>query len=288
MAGARERRAWRLLAVALVMLLLLALPWSRQALLAADARLLHEGLKDLRTRVDSDEDWRFAPLPAGLDYGWLAAAGRPPRIAHAMGASQTADANTLGAFDASLRAGLRVVEIDLWLDDQGRLRCHHGPPGPAPWRQGDCSFEQVLQRAVVADVYLVLDLKTAFESAGARVVAAIPDDVAARHVVFQLYEPAHVVRYAEWRQRRALAGPMVTAYRARRAVNHVIAGATGAGVRAFTLPVERMAALSLRPAGVQIFVHPAHDCATVQAAREAGINGVFVLSSTVCPDGGAP
>ncbi len=248
-----------------------------------DSHVLHEGLKDTWYRLFSQESWSSLPvLQLPLDYTWLQAAGTPRRIGHALGASESAQANTLGAADAALASGLRVLEVDLWLDDQGEIRCHHGPPAPPPMLAGDCTFATLLERMVRAQAFLVLDIKSDFATTGARIVQALPSDAAAQRVVFQLYEPTHVALFQQWRQSRPLAGPMVTAYRAKRAVNHALTGARAAGIRAYTLPVERLPALSEPPLGMAVFVHPVHDCATWQAVQAVGEVGMFALTGLNC------
>jgi glycerophosphoryl diester phosphodiesterase len=240
-----------------------------------------EGLKDRWGAIRSDEDWlAVGPLGPGLRYDWLGPA--PADIAHALGAAGTPAQNTLPAASHAVRSGLRLLEVDLWLTDDGTLRCHHGPDAPGPLRDGDCSFGALLAWAAGRDVWLVLDIKTDFGPTGERVLAEVSRTGLAGRVIFQLYQPAHLAQFARWRVRADLPGPMVTAYRSRRSLDHQATGAARAGVRAFVFPLERGQALTVRPAGMALFVHPVHDCDALDRARRWGVHGVFRVVGMEC------
>lgn len=242
-----------------------------------------EWAKDTWGRWVHGEDWSGVPrLPDPLDYRWLKTAARPVLLAHALGDAGLPGQNSLPALQRSLASGVRLLEVDLWLDAEGHLRCHRGPSQPPPLRAGDCRFEDALRLAQAASAWLVLDLKTDFATTGNAVVSRLSDDAAAERVVFQLYKPGEVAVFAGWIRRRRLAGPIVTAYLARRSLNHVATHAARIGVQAFTMPLYRLPALGRpRVAGLALFVHPVHDC---QAARDAsGADGFYVRSSLAEP-----
>ena len=234
---------------------------AKPALRWLDIHVTAEVGKDAIALLTSDEDWsNLPPLPVSADYGWLKQAGARPLVAHALGEASLPGQNTLPAMERALAGGLRLLELDLWLDDEGRLRCHHGPQAPSDWQPGNCDFSTVLQRAVAAGAYVVPDIKTDFVTTGNALVAQLRSNESARHVVLQLYRPEHVQMFRAWSQLHTLAGPIVTNYIARRSLNHVAVNAARAGIRAFTVPIYRRAAMPEMPDGVMVFVHPVHNC----------------------------
>jgi glycerophosphoryl diester phosphodiesterase len=237
---------------------------------------MHESLRDTWGRLRWGETWSdLKPLP-GLDYGWLDDLPRPLMVAHALGDAGGPLQNTLAALDVALAAGSTLLEVDLWLDGAGRLRCHHGPEPPTPFREGDCEFDGVLDRLTGTRVRVVLDIKTDFAATGERVVSVIAARGAGSRVVFQLYAPKDVELFARWMARTALSGPIVTAYRSHRGLDEIAAQAKRLGIRAVVVPLYRLPALGLRGSGLALFVHPVHDCQSAQAARRGGGEGLFV------------
>lgn len=229
------------------------------------------------------ESWADAmPLPPGLDEQWLASARAPLRVAHALGAAGSADANTLTALTAAARDGMRLFELDVWLDAAGALRCHHGPGDPLPSRLGDCTLESVLPRVVEHDGWLVLDIKTDFERTGERIIRLLDTNRTGRRVIFQLYRPAHTALFAAWSDRTALASPIVTAYASHRSVQHIADHLNGLHVKALTIPLESLPLLRRLPPGVALFLHPVHDCAAWQAAAPGSGRGIYTLSGLKC------
>ncbi|WP_457326375.1 hypothetical protein, partial [Roseateles sp. P5_E11] len=204
-----------------------------------DQRWLHEFVTDALSRWRADEDWaRAEPIARSPDYRWLHVGAEPLRIAHALGEAGTPGANTLTALQRSLALGFRHLEVDLWLEGD-RVRCHHGPPGPPAYQPGDCDLVSLLG-ALPADAWLVLDIKTDFVRTGERALDIADSLKRTRQFIFQLYEPEHSAQFNRWQTRYAdLPGPLVTAYRAHRAVDHVALHTGRIGVSVLTLPLER-------------------------------------------------
>ncbi len=212
------------------------------------------------------------------------------RIAHALGASGSPEADTLSAFAQSRAEGFLLFEVDVWLDSAGRLRCFHGPDdgaestfNPPPLQASDCTLDSLLKSLAEGPGWLVLDIKTDFERTGARIVERLRGDDLARRVVFQLYRPAHLALFAAWATAVPLPAPIVTVYAAHRGVQHIADQLPMLGVRALTLPLPRAAALQHRPTGVVVLMHPVHDCAAQLEARLAGADGIYTLSGMRCP-----
>lgn len=257
-----------------------ATPGGRAWLHRMDAAWLGERVMDTFARLRSDEDWSTAEaLHAGQDYGWLSAGGTPVRIAHALGESGTSTANTLAAARRAYAAGFRLLEVDLVLVD-GELRCQHDPGPQGALVKDGCTFDTLLG-TMPRDTWLVLDIKTDFAVVGQRIVDRGLATGAAQRLVFQLYRPEDFALFNRWQARAPLPGPILTAYLAHRRIDHVAAQATRTGVRAFALPLDRLPALSNKPPGASVLVHPVHDCAAqAQALRRA--DGIYTLSLLRC------
>lgn len=272
-----RRAAWITLLAVVLGLSLTATTAGRRWLHRVDSEWLGEWIMDTFARVRSLEDWLSArPLRSGQDYRWLKAGGTPVRIAHALGESGMPTANTLGAMRRSYQAGFRIFEVDLVLED-GELRCQHDPGPPMGRVRDGCTFE-TLMAALPLDAFLVLDIKSDFEAVGRRILDRVKGTSDARRVVFQLYRPEDFRSFGLWQSQAALPGPILTAYLSHRRVDHVAANAGRLGIKALTLPIERLPALSVRPAGVFVLVHPVHTCETRRLVQDRA-DGVYVLSS---------
>ncbi|MDT7834481.1 hypothetical protein [Aquabacterium sp. OR-4] len=282
-----QRLSWRHWAIwcgGVVLLVALLSPTGRVWLHDADVRWTHEALKEVRHHLVHDEDWRVVPIASDLDYRWSEPNLRPLWVAHALGGAGTPRANTLAALEDSIQAGHRLVEVDLWLDPDGRLRCHHGPEQPPPFTPGDCEFGQVLERVMAVDGHVILDIKSDFKTTGERAMAVIATDARAAHVVVQMYAPDHVAQFMVWRQQLALAGPLITAYRSRRAIDRLMDASEALGVKVLVVPANRLPALSRQRPSVQVMVHPVSDCPTARNILAQGVNGLFVPGMLKCPE----
>ena len=259
---------------------LLATSTGRQWLHWVDSAVLGERGTDTWARWRASEDWSSAtPLRPGQDYAWLAAAGEPVRIAHALGESDQRTANTLGAARRAYAAGLRLLEVDLVLEG-GELRCQHDPGPQGDLLKDGCNINTLLA-TVPRDAWIVLDLKSDIEAAGQYIIDRIQGTPDARRVVFQLYQPKDFSLFNRWQSRADLPGPILTTYRVRRSVDHVARQAGRLGVGAFAIPLDRLPALSVRPGGARILAHPVHDCLSwAEALRR--VDGVYTLSSLQC------
>ncbi len=275
-----RRAVWIALLAVMLGLSLTATSAGRRWLHRVDGEWFGERIMDTLARIRSTEDWSSAqPLRPGQDYRWLKAGGTPIRIAHALGESGRPTANTLGAMRRSYQAGFRIFEVDLVLED-GELRCQHDPGPQTEMVRDGCTFEALIT-ALPPDAFLVLDIKTDFEAVGRRIVDRVKGTSDAERVVFQLYRPEDFHSFGLWQSRAPLPGPILTAYLSHRRVDHVAANVGRLGVRALTLPIERLPALSARPDGVSLLVHPVHNCETWGQAKDRA-DGAYALSSLRC------
>lgn len=250
------------------------------ALRWADRSLLNEQLKDWWGQIRYAEDWSSSAALPKLDYTWLDTASRPILVAHALGEAGLAGQNTLGALQRSVERGLRLLEVDIWLDKAGRLRCHHGPTPPTDYVPGDCQLPEALRAAAQAQAWLVLDVKTDFEETGEAIVRQLQGDpTAIKRLIFQLYKPSDIPLFTAWATRLDLPGPIVTAHRARRSLQHVAQHTSRLGIRVLTFPLHRSDALGKRPPGLVLLVHPVHDCPAAAEASRVPADGMYLLST---------
>ncbi|MCA6216850.1 hypothetical protein KGA65_09895 [Ideonella sp. B7] len=284
----RSRHIRFAFAVAVLFVIALALPPVRTKIKAlaheADVAWFGEHLQDVWGHFALGEDWaRVHPLRQPQDYAWLDDAGPSPvRIAHALGDSGGPEANSVAAMRRAVAAGMRLLEVDLSLEAGGELRCAHDPGTPRAAQA--CTFES-LMAALPAGAWVVLDIKSDFAATGERVVQALRADGRARQVVFQLYRPEDVALFKRWQAQLDLPGPIVTAYLSHRSVDTVAREGARLGVRAFTLPMWRLAAFSHRPDGLSMFVHPVHDCEAWHEAQAARVRGIYTRTDVRCGHG---
>jgi hypothetical protein len=203
-------------------------------------------------------------------------------IAHALGDAGQVRQNTIAALERSASSGLRLLELDVWLDADGALRCHHGPDAPPPLQPGECTPLLAAQAALARQAWLVLDIKTDFAATTQAIGREFKGRPEAARLIFQLYRPGDIAHYAEWAAALNLPGPIITAYRARRSLGHIAGQAARLGVRAFTFPLYRGDALGPAPAGVSRLVHPVHDCPELAEARRLAADG-FYLTTDLLP-----
>lgn len=226
-----------------------------------------ESFKDFVGRIYWDEDWSsVSQLPTQMNYDWLQQAGAPIRIAHALGAPGRPGQNSLAAAKEALGRGFRLLEVDISLDAEGNLLCHHGPEAPPSVTESTCTLERLLAIAAPSGAYVVLDIKTDF-SRTAKAIFARVGPAHLRILVFQLYLPAHIELFNSWIHSYPLPGPIITAYLAHRSLNHVAMATEKSTVRVLTVPLQRLPALTV--AVPKLLVHPISSCDMLAELMEA-------------------
>lgn len=250
-----------------------------------DNKYLNEEARQIYGRYVVGENWSNLPVfPMGMDYRWMTSENKQLRIGHALGFSGTPLANQLEALPQARELKLHVLEVDLWLAEDGSLRCFHGPGDPGPLLERTCTFDRLLRATEVSGEYLVLDIKTDFARTAAQINVILQTMPSHRwRVVFQLYSPNDVRTFAAFPHLETYAGPIVTAYVSRSSLNDVAQGTKRAGIRALTFPQQRQAALDRRLAsGLRLYVHPVHNCAELYEAKLNAYDGVYTLASLKC------
>lgn len=253
-----------------------------------DINFCKECLRDTFGRIFSDEDWLFREdLSAKLDYSWLKIADKPILIAHALGAAGLADSNTLTQMASSFAKGFIFFELDVTLDREGILRCAHGPKNLLKYKNGDCTFQKVINYVKRNKLFLIIDIKSDFKLTADVIFSKVSKSDATR-VIFQLYQPEHVRVFTEFLERKSFAGPIVTLYRSRRSVEHVLNALSDSNIKVVTIPRYRLPALGINKRAFDILTHPVHNCSDlieVDKFRLAGFyvtNAIFPKSQNLC------
>ncbi len=279
MRSASSRRlSLRRLAQVVVLAGLVAL--TMPVLKTVDRLWLNEKIKDSYASVRYGEDWRGVTPMGELDYRWLSNARTSIRIAHALGAAGGPDANTLSAARRSLQAGLKFLEVDLWLEPTtGIVHCHHGPDAPPV--VPTCRFEEVMDLLRGRDTWLVLDLKTPFKSTLQAALQVLQEQGMVARAIVQLYQPEDFAAFVLAHKQYGLPGPIVATHLAHRSVNHVARAAAWAGAQAISISLDRLPALS-EPRGLVVLAHPVHDCSAWRWALDEGARGYYITHALDC------
>lgn len=270
--------------------LLLPLSPVRQSLMYGgrwfDDHICGQWLREIWGRLRWHEDWSGMVDVHGLDYSWLPDE-RPVRIAHALGAAGEPLQNSLKAFDTSVKAGFKLMEVDLWLDPQRHLRCHHaevgGVEGMAAPAVSECDATGLFAAlARTPDVWLVLDLKSGFAETGDTALQAARQANVDDRLIFQIYQPSDSQTFEVWRKTYPLPGPIVTTYRAHRPIWSVLPAVQAKGYRAVALPLDSVPMIPAGHGGARLLVHPVHDCGSLQRLQASGISGFYMLNHLSC------
>lgn len=209
--------------------------------------------------------------------------GRSRLIAHALGNYKYP--NTLKGARESVAAGARLLEVDLYKDSQGILRCHHGPEKPGTYKNGDCTLIKLL-KALPNNTYVVLDIKTEFVESAEPIVNALKDKALtnlSKKLIFQLYKPSDV----KWFYSMAAKSPelirnkpIVTLYRTY-ATTPFVSRIVPSSVGAITYPMDR-SNTHLKNIEYYIFglrhktyVHPIKSCFQYKLALDLTAYGVY-------------
>jgi hypothetical protein len=284
------RRWWVLLLPVLIGAAVLIL-FQRDRLVAwgrfVDDEWAGQHLRDVVGRLYWHEDWDGVPSAAAYDYRWIPEMGEL-WIAHALGASETPEQNSLRAYDNAKAKGFHFFEVDLWLTKDGQVRCHHGPGEPVaslrnmvPRDDMECEIGTLLDR-IAPDDYLVLDIKTDFQATGAAVLRVAKKKRSTGRLIFQLYQPSDFAHFAQWLSEYTLPGPIVTTYRAHLPIWRELPPLQVKGYRAVTIPLDSVDHLPTNRDSVFLLSHPVHDCATLSWLRNRAIHGFYSISALQC------
>lgn len=244
-----------------------------------DINIFKETGKDFTGKYIFHEDWSILSTVANkFDYSWLYDSQDPILIAHALGASGSHRQNTLTEMRKSLNNGFKLLEIDLWLDRDNVVRCHHGPNSPIPLQINDCTFDKALKFAFKNNFWLILDIKTDFFFTSQEILKNINYNDSNR-IIFQLYKPQHIQLFKQWHQEKPLAGPIITTYLSKRSIYHIHRNMLHSEFKVLTIPSHRLNLnFKITDDSIKIFSHPTHSCQDFLNQRVFGVSGFYVTS----------
>ena len=241
-----------------------------------DIKYFNEGLRDSFASIFSDEDWLTREdLSSNLDYGWLEIADKPILIAHALGAAGLPGSNTLTQMVSSFKKGFIFFELDVALDSDGILRCAHDPKNLSKYKNGDCNFQKVVKYVNRNDLFLIIDIKSDFKLTAKAIFSRV-SQFDAKRLIFQLYQPDHIMVFKQFHERKNFAGPIVTLYRSRRSVDHVLSALASSGIKVVTIPRYRLSALRKNKFTFSVLTHPVHNCSQLKEVNDFELAGFYV------------
>lgn len=277
-----------LIALLLTGLFLLNRNSGVRMLCPVDRYFLNETLKEAVALSKNDEDWSALCAVKGrnYDYRWLLQSSGLIKIAHRLG--EYDNPNTLAAFQNSRAKGFSFFEVDLWLDENDVIRCHHGPEKPTPLKEGSCTFDRLVNFLGDSE-YVLLDIKTDFFKTSAAILIHLENNPYSKQVIFQLNLPGHVEQFSRWVENYQLAGPIVAAYRSSRSLNHVYNGIDKTGIKVFAFSIDRIPAFTGdRNGEIERFIYPVRDCTEMRMAKKMArlgqLKGIYVQNSLICEE----
>jgi hypothetical protein len=268
-------------AIALVVITVFATHSAKPVLRDIDLRFFHEELKDTLGRFTSHEDWqRATPLRKREDSRWLVEAKKANHlinVAHALGGSGSSAGNTLPAFAVAKAEGYRLFEVDISLDEQSRLRCHHGPEEPPAFDEASsCTFDRLLPMVDKADGWVVADIKTDFYQTAEKMLQVAREQGLSHRLIFQLYHSDQLAWFEKVSAATTLATPIVTVYDSKRSANHIMKVASALGIQVLTIPTEKLDSLQFVDPKLTLLTHPIHSCSDWEAIRpDVRIDGIY-------------
>lgn len=208
-------------------------------------------------------------------------------IAHALGNYDFP--NTLDGARESVQAGIRLLEVDVFIDGQGRLRCHHGPSEPLPYEKQDCTLDKLVGN-IPDNVFVIIDAKSDFFEVSRLVLglaANTNSNSFAKKIIFQLYKPSHVTWFfmtAAKRPELLRNMPIITLYRTHAAaplVSRVAPPGVGAIAYPFSKRNQNRASLEYYLLGInhKTLVHPVRECSVYQMPGGFFADGLYGPSS---------
>jgi hypothetical protein len=199
-----------------------------------------------------------------------------------LGRSAGPTANTYAAFEEAKRRGFRLFEVDISLDDEGRLRCHHGPEPIPPYDPASsCTLDRLLPLIDRANGWIILDIKTDFYPTAEKILEVAGSKGLSHRLVFQLYRPDELRWFGEMAKATPLPQPIVTVYNSRRSANHIASHAASLRIEVLTVPADKINSLTLTNKGFSLFTHPVHDCADWERIRpDIPVEGIYAVQST--------
>jgi hypothetical protein len=209
--------------------------------------------------------------------------GRSKLIVHALGNYKYP--NTLKGARESVARGARLLEVDLYKDSQGILRCHHGPEKPSTYKAGDCTLVKLL-KALPNNTFVILDIKTEFFESAESIVNTLQDKeltYLSKKLIFQLYKPSDV----EWFYAMASKNPelirnkpIITLYKTH-ATAPLVSRVVPSSIGAITYPMDRsnmlLKSIEYHILGLnhKTYVHPIRSCPQYNLALASSAYGVY-------------
>lgn len=252
-------------------------------IVSIDLLFFNERIRDSWNKKVHNEDWdTLTPLPSNLDDSWITQSTKEnvTLIAHALGESNTASANSLRAFERSLNR-FKLLEVDLVLDLSGEIYCRHDLiPSALLKDSAPCTLEKlILQIIEVNDSWIIIDVKSDLNESFEAIFSVIKHYEALDKFIFQIYTDENF----KWFNNKALDfemnTPIVSVYKSKRSANYLLSRRKELNIQAIAVPSYKLKSLNEANLEGRIFVHPIHSCDDWDYIKAYPVSGIFVTNS---------
>ena len=275
----------------------------KDRLIAIDNTFLNAGLRRVYYRQRMPRLDAPAPPSAEHAYSWIEEE-RFLAIAHRLGPVLQGGPNTLVTFQAGLRMGFTVFEVDLVLSRDEHLICY--PDGSDEDEAIDelvystyvttmrergvdtCHFSDLVKLAREnPHVRFILDVKNGpdeFERVYRTIRREIEDPEVGLSFIPQIYDFEQLEGF---RAAPFFAGEIFTAYRSVLTTTQIVQAARHFDIRAVTVPVKRFNEWrGALPGDLFVLTHPVNDPFEAARIRERGGRGIYTgyLTPSTVPE----
>ncbi len=212
-----------------------------------------------------------------LDYDWQSKLKEVGFVAHGLGDYN--QINDLNVAYQSAKKGARFLEVDLFLDDNNILRCHHGPELPKPYKSDDCDFNKLINFINKNHSFLILDIKNKFKNSSDIIYKQVAlqknSDDLAKKIIFQLMKPMDIKTFTKMAStsRFTWSAPILTLHRTHTYFD-VVKDRKPDFINAITISWDRRKEITLGKELI-LMTHPMKSCTDFFQSKNFGFHAVY-------------
>lgn len=232
-----------------------------------------DAMRDLRSDLLQIEIWEdVQPTSGQWNAVWVNHLTAYPRVAHGLGGRFGPGENTIDSLRKAVASGFKLLEVDLWQQENGEVVCsHEAPPVFEPPTHG-CTLQLLLQMARKNGIYLIIDYKQSFDDIVPAVVKEARAQGLESQVIFQVFQPSDLVRLAALTvSQPPFALPIVSSYKSRRSISYLATQTRRIGLAGLVVDIRYSSLAPFSSDGLPVFVHPVRTC-----QEQRSVAGKFV------------
>jgi len=279
------RLSTKVIAAACVLALFLFLWQQAKPAVVAVAYDVFDQVRDVRSQLLRSEPWEdIKPLSSTQNWSvdWRNMIDPSKGVGHALGGRFQPDENSVFAYDASVKAGFRLLEVDLWLSPAGSLYCAHDIPSQFEPSHSFELFENLLARAQADNVFLIIDFKQDASIVVPAVLSIARKLGAERNTVFQIYHDKDLSYLVQEAQKQGGFGlPIVTTYKSHHSPRYLADQVKRIGLGGLVVHESRLNQIVDRIDNLTVFTHPVLSCLDFLRSPKGTIP--FVNRNLNCP-----